>query len=211
MLETFNGGGDIHKLTASFVLNKAISEVTKSDRQIAKAINFGLLFGMGAKKLVVYARNSYGVSMSEMDALAHREKFFELYSGLRSWHNRANMEIRGGANEVRTLSGRVRKFSRSQGDPKQIRFTAYLNTQVQGTGGDIIKLAMVLCDKAAMKYNASLVLQVHDELVFEVPLEHAEECRVKVKSTMEKAGRFFLPSVPVTVEANIGKTWDAAK
>lgn len=209
MLETYRSGGDIHKLTASLILDKPIEEVTKEDRQIAKAVNFGLIYGMGAAKLVIYAKTSYRVIMSLEQATEYRNRFFDTYSGLRDWHNRANWEIKSGASTTTTLGGRIRKFSRVRGSHNELKFTAYLNTQDQGTGGDIIKIAMAVLHKRLPQ--ARLILQVHDELVYEVPEDQAEFCRGHIEKIMSMAGKVLIPSVPVAVEAKIGKTWNEAK
>lgn len=164
---------------------------------------------MGAPKLVLYAKNSYRVTMSLDEAISHRNNFFDSYVGLRQWHTRANYEIKGGATVSKTLAGRTRKFSRVKGSQNEIRFTSYLNTQDQGTGGDIIKIAMAVLHRKLP--DARLILQVHDELVYEVPEEKAEDYRFKIENTMVQAGKVLIKSVPVAVEAKIGKTWDKAK
>lgn len=164
---------------------------------------------MGAAKLVTYAKNSYRVNMSLEQATMYRNKFLDSYSGIRDWHTRANYDIKSGVKTSETLAGRIRKFSRVKGSENEIRFTSYLNTQDQGTGGDIIKIAMAVLHRQLPQ--ARLILQVHDELVYEVPIEEAEPCRAKIENVMVQAGKVLIKSIPVAVEAKIGGTWDQAK
>ena len=151
MQEAFRAGEDLHTKTARAVLGR---EPTKDDRQLAKALNFGLLYGMGAERLRTYAQDDYGVTLSEDEAAQFRQRFFQTYPGLRAWH-RAQ---RDGEVTTRTLAGRPR-HGVSQ-------FTEKLNSPVQGTGADILKgaLARLWADRAAVP-SAAPVLAVHDEIV----------------------------------------------
>src|SRR5262249_46923260 len=151
MVEAYRRGEDLHTLTARALLGKA--EVTKSDRQLAKAVNFGLLYGMGAPAFARYARSNFGVALTEDEAATHRNKFFQTYPGLRRWHR----SIRDGFVATRTLAGR-RRLSVE-------KFTEKLNTPVQGTGADGLKQAMsLLWQRRAECPGAVPVLFVHDEL-----------------------------------------------
>lgn len=128
LLAAFASAVDVHSLTAQQVMGR--QEVSRADRQAAKAVGFGLTYGMGATGLRRYAKASYGVEMTEEDAAAYRERFFEAYSGLRAWHRRQP----GHAIATRTLGGR-----RSQAI---VRHTHKLNSPVQGTGADMLEAAM---------------------------------------------------------------------
>jgi DNA polymerase I len=106
MLSAFTGGRDLHTLTAQSLTGR--EEVTKDDRKLAKAVNFGLHYGMGAKGLQSYALRSYGVEMSPEEATLYRKRFFETYPALKRWHERERRAWLRGDTETRTLTGRRR-------------------------------------------------------------------------------------------------------
>ena len=199
MAEAFRKGEDLHTLTASRILGKPMEAVSKADRQLAKALNFGLIYGMGAESLRQYALTGYGVALSPEEASRLREAFFQLYPGLRAWHRRTPQ----GEVEVETLMGRKRRTS---------RFTEKLNTPVQGSGADGLKLALgLLYEHRHEVPGAFPVLAVHDEVVVEAPAERAEEALVWVRRIMVEAmervmARAPLP-VPVEVEAGVYQDW----
>jgi DNA polymerase-1 len=193
MREAFQTGEDLHTTTARAVLGR---EPTKDDRQLAKALNFGLLYGMGADRLRMYAQDEYGVMLSAQEAVQFRQRFFQTYPGLRAWH-RAQHD---GAVTTSTLAGRPR-HGVSQ-------FTEKLNSPVQGTGADILKdaLARLWNDRAAVP-SAVPVLAVHDEIVCEVDVDEGERCVAWLREHMTAAGVALLPDVPVAVEVNIVADW----
>lgn len=158
--------------------------------------NFGLIYGMSAAGLRAYARDSYGVEMSEEQAAEFRRRFFKAYGGIAAWH-RAQQELK----EVRTRSGRLRRF---EGDPP---VTELYNTPVQGTGADILKRAMARLRPYLAYFDADLVACVHDELVAECPEDRAQDLLAVMVREMEAAGREFIPEVPVVAEGAVGKTW----
>ena len=149
-----------HTATARAVLGR---EPTAHDRQLAKALNFGLLYGMGAERLRTYAQDGYGVTLSEEEAVQFRQRFFQTYPGLRAWqHAQPEGEV-----TTLTLSGRPRHGVS--------RFTEKLNSPVQGTGADILKGALArLWNDRAVVPSAALVLAIHDEIVCEVDADEAE-------------------------------------
>ena len=163
MQAAFRAGEDLHTKTARAVLGR---EPTTDDRQLAKALNFGLLYGMGAERLRTYAQDDYGVTLSEAEAAQFRQRFFQTYPGLRAWH-RAQ---RDGEVTTHTLTGRPRHGVSA--------FTEKLNSPVQGTGADILKgaLARLWADRASVP-SAAPVLVVHDEIVCEVDRGEAERVR----------------------------------
>ena len=108
MNEAYKNGVDLHRLTASLVLDKPIKDITKEDRQLAKAVNFGLLYGQSAKGLVGYAKKAYGVEMEYDRVRAIHGKFFSAYTGLRKWHERSRETVSKDLKSIRTVSGRVR-------------------------------------------------------------------------------------------------------
>ncbi|MBA3451075.1 MAG: hypothetical protein H0T18_07680, partial [Chloroflexia bacterium] len=193
MQAAFRAGEDLHTKTARAVLDR---EPTAEDRQLAKALNFGLLYGMGAERLRAYARDEYGVTLSANEAEQFRQRFFQAYPGLRAWH-RAQQE---GEVTTYTLIGRPR-HGVSQ-------FAEKLNSPVQGTGADILKGAMarLWADRAVVP-SAVPVLVVHDEIVCEVDRGEADACATWLTAHMEAAGAAVLTEVPVVVETQIVADW----
>jgi len=199
MLQAFREGKDLHALTASLVLGKPLEAVGKEDRQLAKALNFGLLYGLGAEGLRRYALAGYGVRLSPEEAQALREAFFRAYPGLKRWH-RAQPE---GEVEVRTLLGRRRATA---------RYTEKLNTPVQGSGADGLKLALGLLYqelvKRGLQEEVCPALAVHDEVVVEAPEALAEEALALLVRAMEWGMEVAVKGgAPVQVEAGIYLDW----
>lgn len=199
MIEAYRKGQDLHALTAALVANKAIEEVSKAERQSAKAINFGLIYAMGAKGLQAYAKTVYGVDMTLEEAETFRERFFNAYKGIANWHSRMKKAVN--VTESRTLSGRRCVFGGEAG------VTALLNTPVQGTAADIAKKALGMLVPVARNLNGHIIATVHDEILLEVPEHKAEEAAFELKNTMERAGTCYLKHVPVIAETTIADSW----
>lgn len=194
MVAAYAAGEDLHALTARLVLGR--SEVSKSDRQASKALNFGLAYGMGAPSLRARALADFGVELSPEEAKCFRARFFETYRGLRAWHRRQPE----GEVETRTLAAR-RRLGVS-------RFTEKLNTPVQGTGADGLKLALgALFETRQRLPSARPVLTVHDEIVVECDAQDAEAVRDWLESSMRGGMGSLLQRVPVEVESQIGRDW----
>lgn len=199
MIEAYNSGKDLHALTASLMTNKNIDEVTKAERQAAKAVNFGLIYAMGAKGLQAYAKSVYGVAMSLQEAETFRDRFFKAYKGIAAWHEK--MKRATNITETRTLSGRRCIFGGEAG------VTALLNTPVQGTAADIAKKALGLLAPEVKKLNAHIIATVHDEILLEAPEALAKDAAVLLKNTMEKAGEYYLKQVTTIAETIIADSW----
>jgi DNA polymerase-1 len=198
MQEAFQRGEDLHTLTARLVLGK--QDVTKADRQAAKALNFGLLYGMGAETFRQHAATEYGVQLTPEEAASLRARWLTAYAGIRAWH-RSQPD---GATETRTLAGRRRRNVE--------RFTEKLNTPIQGTGADGLKAALArLWEMRDRCPSAVPVLCVHDEIVVECDEQDAEEARAWLVTAMQQGMQSFLRRVPVEVEAVIVKDWSGAK
>lgn len=140
MLQAYAAGEDLHRLTASLISGMPPEQVSKTQRQAAKAVNFGLIFGMGAQGLKDYAAQSYGVSMTLADAERFRASFFKAYPGIAHWHQRVRegRPQSGQVAEGRTLTGRKFLFTENAG------LAGLYNTPVQGTAADIAKAALGL-------------------------------------------------------------------
>ncbi len=205
MIEAYKNGVDLHRQTASLVLDKSIEDITKEDRQLAKAVNFGLLYGQSAKGLVAYAKKAYGVEMEYDRAREIHSRFFSAYSGLRKWHERSREAASKDLKSVRTVSGRVRWLPEGK-DTEWIRFVGLLNTPLQGGSADALKQAMVdLADK--LPSSASIVSTVHDELIVECTSDTAEEIKALVETAMLDAVQTMFPGVRFEVEAGICDSW----
>jgi DNA polymerase-1 len=196
LLDAFQRGDDLHTLTAQRVLGK--QKVGKRDRQAAKALNFGLLYGMGAARLREHAENNYGVTMTEQQAKDYRDKFFQAYTGLRKWHQ----SQRDGPVDTRTILGRRRLGV--------TRYTEKLNTPVQGSGADGLKLAMALLHERKDQAPAGTfpVLVVHDEIVIECPSATADEATDWLVTAMKDGMAEILRKIPVVVDTAVADTWE---
>jgi DNA polymerase I-like protein with 3'-5' exonuclease and polymerase domains len=203
MLSAYTEVRDLHTLTAQSLTGR--EEVTKDDRKLAKAVNFGLLYGMGAKGLQAYALNSYGVEMNPEEASLYRLRFFETYSGLKKWHERERRAWLRSETETRTLNGRRRMDVQ--------RLTDRLNSPVQGTGADGLKLALALLwERRSECTGAVPVLVCHDEIVVECDIEQAADAKVWLEKAMIEGMTAVINgtdevNVPVEVEARIARSW----
>ena len=203
MLDAFRNGVDVHKLTASLVTGTALDSVDKEQRQMAKAVNFGLLYGQGAGGFQRYAKDKYGIELSMAEAEDLRNRFFESYPGLVAWHKKAKGDADGSAMEVRTALGRVQYLEPEEWWP---RFTALVNTPVQGGCADIMKRVMVaLADR--LKGKARIVNVVHDEVILETEDADAEYAKKVVGETMVEMPREIYPGAPMAAEIGVGKSW----
>lgn len=216
MIEIYREGGDIHRETALAVSGR--DAIEKSDRTKAKAVNFGFLYGMGAKSFMDYSRDSYGVIVTLEEAEEARERFFEKYRGLRPWHKM----VKEGALKngfVKTLFGRVRYLDGvkyGKGSEKALALRQAVNTYVQSVASDCMILALGLIDRLLVKpgYGAKIVATVHDSVLLEVPTSRYREVGEKAKYIMEHLPlRHFGVSLEVPLEAGVasGDTWGGMK
>ena len=201
MTKAYRNNADLHRLTASLVQGVSLDEVTTAQRQGAKAINFGLIFGMGPRGLKYSAKHSYDVEMTLDEAKTFRNRFFKVYSGIRAWHRKSEQELKY-TNKQRTLCGR--RFVWKDIPPS---FTVFINRQVQGTAADIAKIALGKLPLVLKKSKAKIIAMIHDEIIIEVPEANAVEAARMLQQTMEAAGREVLKQVPVAAEARITDSW----
>lgn len=198
MTEAYQNGEDLHTLTAALISRVPTSTVTKAQRQAAKAVNFGLIFGMGAVGLQTYAQQSYGVTMSMQQAEQFLNSFFNAYPGISRWHQ----QIRESKpTEERTLSGRKFTFHQSSG------LSGLYNTPVQGTAADIVKAAVGILVERIKGTNIKIIAIVHDEIILEVDEYAANNASVLLKDVMELAGSRILTSIPCVAEVKIADDW----
>ena len=206
MRKAFLDGEDIHAVTASQVFGTPLKEVTKLQRSRAKAVNFGIVYGISAFSLA----QDIGVWQSE--AKAYIDTYLEKYSGVRAYMKDIVSKARQDG-FVTTLFGRRRPLPELKSANFNLRAfgeRVALNTPIQGTAADIIKLAMVRTHLRLKQeqLEARLILQVHDELIVECPEREAEHVRQILTEEMENVVQY---SVPLEVDAHIGKSWGDAK
>ncbi|MCA9001012.1 MAG: DNA polymerase I [Planctomycetes bacterium] len=200
--QAFQEGQDIHASTAAKIFDLDPAEVDRERRSQAKAINFGLLYGMGAQRL---ARET-GLTVPE--AKTFIERYFEAFPGVRKWIDRTLEDARE-KGFVETLFGRRRNLPElTSKNPRMAAMAenVAVNTPVQGSAADIIKRAMIDLENrlTGEGHAAQMLLQVHDELVLEVPLKHLEETIAIVRDCMENAVQL---DVPLVVDFGHGKNW----
>ena len=199
LLDAFRSGQDIHTRTAVEVFHVAEAEVTSEMRRRTKAINFGIIYGMGETAL------AKRLSIPRAEAARFIETYFERYRGVARFMQKTMEEARQ-TERVRTLLGRIRLLPDLRNSDRMRRAQAERiaqNTPIQGTAADILKLAMIKLREPVVP-GARMVLTVHDELDFEVPSERAEEAAKLVKSAMENV---IALDVPLVVEVGFGPTW----
>ena len=198
MIEAYQNDEDLHRLTAALIADKSLDQVEKSERQAAKAVNFGLIYAMGAKGLAEYAYNNYGVQMSLKQAETFRKRYFEAYQGIARWHGAIKRRL---PREMRTMGDRLRCW---QDEPK---LTELLNTPVQGTAADITKAALAKLPTALKETGVRLIGTVHDEILLEAPEDAAEQAAQMLQQVMEQAGQRYLRKVPVKADVTVVSSW----
>jgi DNA polymerase I len=203
LLEAFKHNQDIHARTASEVFGVALKDVTPQMRQKAKAVNFGILYGQQAFGL------SQGLNLSFAEAKEFIEKYFDKYKKVKEFLESQKEFVRKHGYST-TLTGRKRPIPDIHAKNPMIRQAAErlaINTPLQGTAADLIKLAMIDIDKKIYKHDISLgdmLLQIHDELLFEVKNENIDSLSQLAKKSMENV---FHLKVPLTVDISVGKNW----
>jgi DNA polymerase I-like protein with 3'-5' exonuclease and polymerase domains len=204
MIAAYRAGQDLHKLTASTVLGADSATISKEQRQTAKAVSFGLLYGQSPNGLVRYAAASYGVHLEPEQALEIRKAFFRTYGHLRQWHGLSHQKAERGVTEVRTRLGRRRLIPETASDWE--RFTALVNTPVQGGCADGMKRAIVLVAER-LPEGTRILSTVHDELIVEAPEADADAVRELVGATMQEAMEALFPEVPIEVDTGTCNHW----
>jgi len=202
LVEAYRRGDDIHTLTASQVFGVPPLMVTSDHRRQAKVVNFGIVYGLSPFGL----SQNLGIDTSE--ATQFIDAYFERYRGVRAFIDKTLEQARR-EQQVRTLFGRIRPIPDINSKNYNLRGFAErtaVNTPLQGTAADLIKMAMIRIDRAILERNlqSRMTLQVHDELVFEVAEEEVSEMKTLVREQMEKV---HLLRVPLLVELGVGPNW----
>ena len=206
MQEAFCSGVDIHTATAAQVFDVPVEEVTALQRRHAKAVNFGIVYGISEFSL------AEDIGVSRYEAREYIDNYLTNYRGVRAYMKQVVVDAKA-IGYTRTLYGRRRYIPELKSSNFNIRSGAErmtLNTPIQGSAADIIKLAMIRVEQALNAHfpEAELILQVHDELIVECPEALASEVAALVSREMEQVAKL---SVPLTAEAKYGKSWYEAK
>lgn len=205
LLDAFANDKDIHRFTASEILAKNEQEVTSEERRRAKAVNFGLIYGMSAFGLAKQ------ISIPRHEAKFYIDSYFERYPSVEKYMENTRL-LAAEQGYVETLSGRrlyLPKINSSNGIEKRAAERAAINAPMQGTAADIIKTAMIDMDKFIKTHpdKIKMIMQVHDELVFEVKEDHIDFMVNNIRSIMENC---YTLAIPLRVDIGIGNNWDEA-
>jgi DNA polymerase-1 len=202
LLDAYRTGKDIHTLTACEVFGFSPENLDSTTRNRAKAVNFGIVYGISPFGLAVQ------LGIEQKTAREYIERYFERYSGVRAYIDRVLADTRA-TQSVKTMFGRTRPIPDINSKNSNMRGFAErtaVNTPLQGTAADLIKLAMIAIDREMRerKLASKMTLQVHDELVFDVELDEVDEMRELVKRHMESVAQL---SVPLDVDLGVGPNW----
>ncbi|MCO5252491.1 MAG: DNA polymerase I [Candidatus Kapabacteria bacterium] len=203
MIDSFRQNHDIHSATASVLFGKPLSEVNQDMRRIAKTVNFGIMYGLGSFGL------AQRLNLSRSEAKEIIDNYFAKYAGIKKYMD-LTVEFTRKHGYAETLCGRRRYFPDIDNKNFNLRNAAEraaINLPIQGTASDMLKIAMITIHNefAKNKYNSKMLLQVHDELVFEVQKSEIDEIKSLVIDKMSSA--LSLGEVPVIVETGIGSNW----
>jgi DNA polymerase-1 len=206
MIEAFEKGLDIHQATASRIWNIPLEEVTKEQRRAAKAINFGIIYGQGPVGL------SQTAGISFADAKLFIANYFKAYPGIKTYLDETKVLAKK-QGYIETIFGRRRPLPELNSELPMLRASGErmaINMPVQGTAADMIKLAMMEIDRglASVSEDSRMLLQVHDELVFEVPTKDVQQVAAYAKRVMEGVADV---GVPIQVDSKHGKNWEEMK
>ncbi len=205
LIQAFGQNKDIHRHTASLIFNVAEDNVDESQRRMAKVVNYGLIYGMSDYGL------AQGLNIPQEQAMQFIQSYYNLYPEVEKWRNQAIVlaENRG---YTETLFGRRRPLPDIHSKNhalKEFSKRAAINTPIQGTAADLIKLAMIEVEKrlTQAKFKNGLLLSIHDELVFEIEKDRIDEAKALIKESMEKVIEL---AVPIELSMGVGNNWDEA-
>jgi len=202
---SFDKGEDVHARTAADIFGSSLEQVDENSRRMAKAVNFGIIYGLSAFGL------SRQLNISRKDAQDFIDRYFSLYSSVKDFMDNTIAEARE-CGYTLTMFNRRRYLPDLKSDNRQVRESAEriaINSPIQGSAADLIKVAMIQVSKnlKKIKLNSKMILQVHDELLFECPIQEKKEIESLVCKEMEGACTL---SVPLVVDIGWGKNWNEA-
>ncbi|MBP8116392.1 MAG: DNA polymerase I [Nitrospira sp.] len=208
LLQVFEKGEDIHMATAMEIFNLPAGEVTREMRRAAKSVVFGIVYGISPFGL------ASNIGVSQADAKKYIETFFEKFAAVRALMDR-NIDDGKSKGYTTTILGRRRPIPELQGgDPSQrgVGERMAVNSPIQGSAADLIKVAMIKVHQRLQSElpRCKMILQVHDELIFEVPEQELEQAKQLVKAEMEATGAALGLSVPLKVDLGVGSNWRVA-
>jgi uracil-DNA glycosylase family 4 len=225
MRRVYQTGGDIHTTTYELMMSEKVSDdkqIKKEQRKKAKAVNFGFIYGMGWRKFKEYARDTYGLKLSDRESQDYRTKFFQIYNKIPDWHKRQRRIVQA-LGQVRNPIGRLRRLPDIYSSDKMKRAEAErqsINSPVQGFGSDltllglaeITKYAIVKHSQGLNKKRFNCIGTVHDSILFEVDDDYLEEFLPRAKYLMEfpkalKSIFKFKSPIPILVDVAVGKSW----
>jgi DNA polymerase-1 len=206
MMDAFKKGEDIHARTAANINGVPLDQVTPQMRRAAKAVNFGIIYGLG------YVGLAQGEGISRQEAKEFIEKYFSIHTNIKAWLTNTK-KLAHDNGYVETLFGRRRYFPEINSSNGMLVAAAErqaINAPIQGTAADVMKLAMIKVREklASVSPKAKLLLQVHDEIVIEAPVDDVDRVAKFMKDTMENV---YTLNVPIVVEVGVGKNWGEAK
>lgn len=230
MKRIYQTGGDIHTHTYEMITGEKVSDdkyIKKEQRKKAKAVNFGFVYGMGWRKFKIYARDNYGVDLTDKEAEQWRERFFQAYHSLPKWHSKQRRIVQS-MGQVRSPIGRLRRLPDIYSTDKSKKAEAErqsINSPVQGFGSDLTILGMSEIMGNAEYYDPDYVLDkdkffvigtVHDATLFEVRNDYLMEFCPKAKHILEhpqalKDVFHFETDVPIVADVAVGQSWGAGK
>ena len=198
----FNSGADLHRVTAAQVFNIGVEQVSKEQRDFAKRLNFGVVYGIGAQRFSMMT----GLTVTDAEDVLRR--YFATYRKL-DGYLRESASRAVNDKQARTASGRLVKFNYDPADRQQVSMTQRngKNAPIQGTSADILKRALRLLNDELRTTSAQIVNIIHDEIVVEVDEGEAEQVAQTVEKAMCAAGQEYLQTVPVRVESQIAREW----
>jgi DNA polymerase-1 len=222
MIEAFQAGQDLHKLTASKISGLPIEQITKAQRQGAKAVNFLLIYGGQPELLQRRAKDTYGVDMSLEEAKEAHKKFFQTYPGIAAFHQKQRTLKRlpkthflhnhkqgfysRQAVTTQTIPGRKRIWGQREDGTSLASINQLYNSPSQGTGADLLKAIMAEV-YSSLPEDVKLVGSIHDELILEASTAQAPEMAVRLREIMVRVGSEILSPVPVDAEVEVLESW----
>ncbi|NEO27635.1 MAG: hypothetical protein F6K03_12260 [Kamptonema sp. SIO4C4] len=202
MKRAYCRGEDLHRLTAGLVFGKEVESVTEEERRLGKIINFGLIYGMGARKFRYTAAKDYGVQMTMAEASAFRRTFFASYRGIQRYHTQVRREWQKGVRVSRTPDGRRRVWSKGS----QPKLNEMVNHPIQGANATITKRALAGFAGKGLA-GVRLVAVVHDEILVECPVGVAQAVAKVLEDCMVRAGESVLMPIPCVVDVGVLDSW----
>lgn len=213
MRDAYLTGQDLHLKMAAQLTGKLPQDVTKEERKMAKAVNFGFLFGMGHMKFLAYAFENYGLKITEHEAKAARDSFFRTFPGLLKWHDRQRRVVNA-TQRVQSPIGRVRHLPDVLSGDRMVKAEAErqaINSPVQSCATDMMLFAMTKLDQALDPRECFMTMTLHDGINFECKEEKVDKWTPVIKEVMEtlplRKTFGWAPDLPIIADVEVGKYW----